>query len=226
METTRREALLGAVLEELRRHGYWEMSDSRARASVGVSTEEFASEFRSKDECLIAAFDLLTAQALEDARGRCEATESWPGRIGRGLERVLGELAARPDVARAMFHTFPEMEPRAYERFRALLSRFSPFLREGRNCPGAFEGLPPEVETFALGAAKALILREVGLDRTETLPRMLPEILFSILVPFLGPDRAREEMREAARDRGGAGVPSAEVQPRCAAGSRHRGVPG
>jgi hypothetical protein len=100
-----------------------------------------------------------------------------------------------------MLRSFPEIGPPAYQRYLVLLSRFVPFVREGRKHAGAFEDLPPEVELLALGAAKAIIFREVEEGRTERLPRMLPEILFSILVPFLGPDRAAEEMQAAVRDR-------------------------
>jgi AcrR family transcriptional regulator len=200
MEPSRREALLGAMLEELGRHGYWEMSASRARASVGVSSEEFEAEFNNKEECLFAAYDLLIEQTLKKTCAGCDGTEAWPERIRMGLERVLDELAARPEVARAMLRSFPEIGPPAYERYLALISRFIPFVREGREWPRAFEDLPAEVELLALGAAKAIIFREVEEGRTERLPRMLPEILFSILVPFLGPERAVEEMHVAARE--------------------------
>jgi AcrR family transcriptional regulator len=200
MKPSRREALLGAMLEELGRHGYWEMSVTRARSSVGVSREEFEADFNDKEECLFAAYDLLIEQTLKKTCAGCDGTEAWPERIRIGLERVLDELAARPEVARAMLRSFPEIGPPAYQRYLALLSRFIPFVREGRKYPGAFEGLPPEVELLALGAAKAIIFREVEEGRTERLPRLLPEILFSILVPFLGPDRAVEEMHAAARE--------------------------
>ncbi|MGN6814483.1 MAG: TetR/AcrR family transcriptional regulator [Solirubrobacterales bacterium] len=201
MEPSRREALLWAMLEELGRHGYWEMSVTRARTSVGVSSEEFEAEFDDKEKCLFAAYDLLIEQTLRKACARCDGTETWPERIRAGLERVLDELAARPEVARAMLRSFPEIGPSAYQRYLALLPRFIPFVGEGRRYPAAFEDLPPEVELLALGAAKSIIFREVEEGRTERLPRMLPEILFSILVPFLGPDRAAEEMQTAGRDR-------------------------
>ncbi|MGN6558002.1 MAG: hypothetical protein ACTHLH_08345 [Solirubrobacterales bacterium] len=166
-----------------------------------MSAGEFEAEFRDKEECLFAAYDQLIEQTLEKTCAGCDGREAWPERIRMGLERVLDELAARPEMAKAMLRAFPEIGPHAYRRYLALLSRFIPFVREGRVCPGAFEDLPAEVELLALGAAKAIIFNEVEAGRTENLPQMLPDILFSILVPFLGPDRAAEEMRAAARDR-------------------------
>jgi hypothetical protein len=58
--------------------------------------------------------------------------------------------------------------------------------------------LPADVELLAVGAAESLIFAEVDAGRAERLPSMLPEILFCVLVPFLGPDLAGDEMRSAA----------------------------
>jgi hypothetical protein len=188
---------LEVMLEELGRHGYWEMSVVQARESVGVAAEEFEAEFIDKEECLFAAYDWLVEQTLKKARAGCDGTESWPARIRAGLEQVLAELAARPEVANAMLRSFPEIGFMAYRRYLALLSRFIPFMREGRKYAEVTGELPADVELLALGAAKSIIFKEVEAGRAETLPTMMPEILFSILVPFLGPDRASEEMRAA-----------------------------
>jgi hypothetical protein len=42
-----------------------------------------------------------------------------------------------------------------------------------------------------------LLFDEIQAGRTEDLPRHLPELLFALLVPYLGPRQAAEEMRRA-----------------------------
>jgi hypothetical protein len=71
-------------------------------------------------------------------------------------------------------------------------------MEEGREYSEADEELPTEVELLAVGAAEAIIFAEVDAGRAQRLPGMMPEILFSVLVPFMGPDRAADEMRNAA----------------------------
>lgn len=198
MEPSRREALFQAMLEELVQRGYREMSVARAREETGVSTEEFEAEFGDKDECLFATYDWLTEQVLERAGAGCEGGEPWPDRVRSGLVTLLDEFAARPDVAKAVMRAFPGIRPSAYERYVALLSRFVPLMREGREYSESNDELPTEVELLAVGAAEAIIFTEVEAGRTQSLPRLMPEILFSVLVPFLGPDRAADEMRLAA----------------------------
>lgn len=198
LQPERRDALLRAMLEELALAGYREASVERARQVAGVSAEEFEAEYGGKDECLFAAYDQLTDAVVERANAVCAGGGPWPARVRSGLEALLAELAAEPQMARALTRSFPGIRPAAYERYVDLLSRFVPLMREGREYSEVEEELPAEVELLAVGAAEAIIFGEVDAGRTGRLPAMMPEILFSVLVPFMGPDRAAEEMRSAA----------------------------
>lgn len=198
MDAQRRGRLLRAMLVELAGNGYRDASVRRARAAAGVSAAEFEAEFADKDECLFAAYDLLTEVVVERASANCDRSAPWPDRIRMGLESLLGALAVQPQLAVAITRSFPAIRPAAYQRYVALLSRFVPIMHEGREYAEVDEDLPDEVELLAVGAAEAIIFGEVEAGRAERLPQMLPEILFSTLVPFIGPERAAEEMRSAA----------------------------
>jgi hypothetical protein len=198
MDSARRDALLQAMLDELTHGSYAEVSVERARSVAGVTAEEFESEFETDDACLFAAYDRLSEQIVERAFSGCDDTHPWPDRVRQGLAMILEEFATRPQLARVLIRTFPSIRPATYERYVALLARFVPFMREGREYSGVDEDLPAEVELLAVGAAEAIIFDEVESGRARGLPRLMPEILFSILVPFLGPERAADEMRDAA----------------------------
>lgn len=198
MNAQQREMLLRAMLEELVGKGYGEASVERAREAAGVTAAEFEAEFGGKDECLFAAYDCLTDRVLATASEGCEESDPWPERIRAGLESLLRAVAAYPEMATALTRSFPGIRPAAYQRYVELLSRFEPLMRQGREYSGVEEELPGEVELLAVGAAEAIIFAEVDAGRAQRLPQMLPEILFSVLVPFMGPDRAAEEMRSAA----------------------------
>jgi len=198
MNAQQREMLLRAMLEELVEVGYGDASVERAREAAGVSAAEFEAEFEGKDDCLFAAYDCLTERVVATASGDCDQTGPWPARVRSGLEALLQAVAAYPALATALTRSFPGIRPAAYQRYVDLLSRFEPFMREGREYSGLEEELPGEVELLAVGAAEAIIFGEVDAGRASRLPQMLPEILFSVLVPFMGPDRAADEMRSAA----------------------------
>lgn len=198
LSAEKRDRLLRAMLDELVRTGYREASVRRAQEVAGVTAAEFRAEFASKDDCLFSAYDWLTERVVSRAGAGCESTESWPDRVRIGLEALLDELASEPEMARAITRSFPGIRPATYQRYVDLLGRFVPFMREGREYSEVDEELPGEVELLAVGAAEAIIFAEVDAGRAERLPQMMPEILFSVLVPFMGPDRAADEMRSAA----------------------------
>ena len=198
LNAERRDTLLRAMLDELVRMGYREASVKRAQEVAGVTAAEFRAEFANKDDCLFSAYDWLTDQVVSRAGAGCDGAEPWPDRVRIGLEALLDELASEPEMARAITRSFPGIRPAAYQRYVDLLARFVPFMREGREYSEVDEELPGEVELLAVGAAEAIIFAEVDAGRAERLPQMMPEILFSVLVPFMGPDRAADEMRSAA----------------------------
>ncbi len=198
MERARRERLLLAVMNDLAELGYAEGSIEEPVAASGVTMAEFEAEFGDRDTCLFAAYDYLAEHTLERVTRSWKGGQKWPARVRAGLLGLLEAVAAEPLMAKAMTRSFPAIRPAAYDRYVDLLASFEPFLTEGRRYAEVTEDLPGEVELLAVGAAEALIFAEVDAGRAKRLPEMLPEILFSVLVPFMGPDRAAEEMRDAA----------------------------
>lgn len=198
MESAQRETLFWAMMAELAEKGYRETSVEGPMRAAGISAAEFEAEFADKDACLFAAYDHLTELLVAKATGGCESEGEWPERVRAALSALLEEIAAEPQMAVAMTRSFPGIRPSTYERYVELLARFLPYMQEGRDYSGVEEELPGEVELLAVGAAEAIIFSEVDAGRADRLPKMMPEILFSVLVPFMGPDRAADEMRSAS----------------------------
>jgi len=198
MESEQRGMLYWTMMAELAAKGYREASVTGPIEAAGITIDEFEAEFGDKDGCLFAAYGHLTEEVVGHATSGCDSGEAWPERIRNGLGALLDAIAAEPEIARAMTRHFPGIRPATYERYVELLSRFVPYMREGREYSSVDEELPGEVELLAVGAAEAIIFGEIDAGRAERLPDMLPEILFSVLVPFMGPDRAGDEMRSAA----------------------------
>ena len=56
---------------------------------------------------------------------------------------------------------------------------------------------------LAVGAAEAIVFEEIEAGRAAQLPALAPAILFSLLVPFLGPEAASAEMQRASEGAAG-----------------------
>jgi len=201
MEPTARERLLETALAELSEDGHGEVDLARVLGEVGVSQAEFESEFGDLDTCLSAAYEQLTRRLDAAVRAGCRLADAsgadWPERVRRGLEALLAELAANPRLTQALVRGFPSRGPREQGRYRAFVESFGSMLAAGRSLAEPEDELPREVEALAVGAAEAILFEEIDAGRAGELPVTAPAILFSILVPFIGPARAAEEVEKA-----------------------------
>ncbi len=157
--------------------------------------------FGDKPTCFLeaydAVFDVLVAHvtaAFESAAG-----EPWPERIAAGLRALVELLATEADIARLSMVEVTAAGDDARARYRAALARFTPFLEEGREYSSQGEELPADTARFAIGGATSMIFDEIRAGRGPELKRILPDLVFAVLMPYLGPEEAEDEMRRVTR---------------------------
>lgn len=192
-----RESLLRSLLLELDQHGHEALELRSVCDKAGISEAEFEAEFGDLDKGLFAAYEQLSDRLLERARSSSAQESVWPEKVRAGLAAVLSAIAENPRLARVATRGFPAIGPAAYGLYVGLVDRFAALMAEGRDSAAVEERLPVEVDLMAVGAAESLIFTEIIAGNADRLPAMLPDILFSLLVPFLGPERASEEMQSA-----------------------------
>jgi hypothetical protein len=193
-----RERLLDAMLGEMVESGPDGAEVEAALHRAGLDGEQWLAEFVDTDACLFAAYGQLTERLARKTAEGCGLGENWPQRVRCGLGALLEELAAAPAVAQLLIRAFPAISPAARGRYQAFVESFAPLLGGGRKLAGKGAELPREVEMLAVGAAEAIIFEEIEAGRAAQLPTLAPEILFSVLVPFLGPEAASAEMQRAS----------------------------
>jgi AcrR family transcriptional regulator len=197
MQPAERERLLEAMLSELDDRGYGAMRVDYALSEAGVSRADFEAEFGDRDACLFAAYAQLTERLARKTGEGCALGGEWPERVLLGLEALLEELTAAPAMARVAVQGFPAIGPEARARYQDFIEGFAPLLREGREFAEGGAELPNEVERLVIGAAEAIVFQEIVAGRAMQLGNLAPEILFLVLVPFLGREAASAEMRKA-----------------------------
>lgn len=195
---SQRERLTWSMVRVVAEKGYDGVTVADIVARAGVSRTTFYDEFTNKDECLFASYDRVVDVLVHYVEEAFQTDGDWPERVRSGLDAFLRALAAEPDVARMAMVEVPSAGPEAHQRYRDALGRFLPFFAEGREYSSRGNELPPDVELMAVGGAEVIIFDEVVAGRVSKLPTMLPEILFAVLVPYLGPDEAAREMRQAS----------------------------
>jgi AcrR family transcriptional regulator len=195
-----RTRLLEAMLEELVEKGYPALEVEAAVDRAHLRGGEWSRKFPDKDACLVEAFKELAGQLRTAIVQGCLDGRTWPEKVAGGLRVLLAELARRATMAEALARTFPSIGPAAVTHYQGFVESLAPLLTPCREMAAGVE-LPAQVELLAVGAVEAIVMERIQAGTTSYLPEQTPEILFSMLVPFVGPVAAGEAMareREAA----------------------------
>ena len=190
--SNQRERIIDALAVVCAAKGYSAATVEDVIAQAGVSRRTFYDLFSSKQECFLVAYELVMDRVVR-AVERSYASEDceWPQRMTRLLRTLLSQLAAEPELARLVMVDVLAAGQAALERRDAALRRFEVFFNAG-----AMELPLPDQERRLLaravigGLAEALYNR-IATGETDRLPDAGPDLLYCMLVPYLGHNRAR-----------------------------------
>jgi AcrR family transcriptional regulator len=187
-----------AMIEVVSRRGYPETRVVDVIGVAGVSRKTFYELFDSKEDCFLAAYDVLLENLLGDAGDAFEskAGAAWSERIAAALEALLKHLAAHPDEARFAIVEVLAAGPKALARRDAALRQFTGFLEAGRSETSV--ELPGITSLSIAGGINELLYSEILHGAIGRLPSRLPDLIFWVTLPFLGAEGATAE-RERTR---------------------------
>lgn len=195
---SQRNRILQAMIDVVSERGYPETRVVDVIGVAGVSRKTFYELFSSKEDCFLAAYDVLLGNLLGDtARGfESKPGASWAERVASGLGELLKHLAEHPDEARFAIVEVLAAGPKALARRDAALRQFTGFLDAGR-AETSVE-LPGITSLSLAGGINELLYTEILHGAASQLPSRLPDLMFWITLPFLGPEGAAKE-RERTR---------------------------
>jgi len=167
---------------------------------AGVSRGAFYEFFEDKTDCFLEAYDAIIDVLVAHVTSAFEAAggEPWPERIAAALGALVELLSAEADIARMAMVEVTTAGDAARELYRAALARFTPFLDEGRSYSGQGDELPPDTARFAIGGVASLLFDEIRAGRGPELRRVLPDLVFAVLMPYLGSEAAEDERQRVA----------------------------
>ena len=124
--------------------------------------------------------------------------QEWPDRVAAGLGALFEQIAAHPNVGRACLVEALTAGPEAVARHEALLKRFAPLLKPGRELNPRRAELPDTLEDTLTGGVLWVINQRLIADEAAALKGLLPETIEFVLRPYVGEDRAAQEAQLAA----------------------------
>lgn len=193
---SQRERLLAAVVRVAAAKGYEATSVSDILEEAGVGRESFYELFEDKRDCMLAAHALLVDHLEAAISAAYDEPGPWSSRVRNAVAAMLDWFAADPAAAKVMIVEVTAVGTASRRRFQEDFRRFTKLLDDGR---GEAEPPParPRAAELAVSGGLAKVYDEVTQDRSTELPKLLPELTYEILVPYLGEEAARIEQRRA-----------------------------
>jgi TetR/AcrR family transcriptional regulator len=190
-----RERLLQNMLRLAALHEYRELTAPQIADESGLTIDEFFEHFAGKDECYVAALDMVGDELLAIAANPELTSPEWPRAVRRTVGELMCHLAARPLYARTIgqeaFFAGQVAVQRNLEMARDLAALLS-------------EGAPsqPSNPLTAEGVAGVIwhtIRCQVASGRIQLLGALSDYVSYLVLAPFIGAEAATEIVAEDLR---------------------------
>jgi AcrR family transcriptional regulator len=183
-----RERLLNGVVEAVAEHGFNETTIGKITNAAKISRRTFYEYFASKEDCFLAAYEMIDAHVRGSMLAVSAPSEAWPEQVRARLAALLDVLSRDLAVAR-----FFLIEPLAAGGEIAARYRDSmQLLAEAIRPQSSLSEMDVEVRDQALmGGIATLITRRLNAGEADRLGELLPDLTELALAPYLGRDEAR-----------------------------------
>ncbi|MDX6602700.1 MAG: hypothetical protein QOF13_1902 [Solirubrobacterales bacterium] len=190
-----RERLIAGLATAVAAKGYRAVTITDITKKARVSRRVFYENFEGKEECFLAAFEVVVSHIRELGEEAIASADDWPRRAIAAAHTVLLFFAEEPDLARLCLVESQAAGPAVSARFHEAVHEVVPYLEQGRAEREGDRALPPTTEESTLGALVLLAGRKVAAGEAEQLEELLPDFTEFILAPYLGAEKARRLAR-------------------------------
>jgi AcrR family transcriptional regulator len=183
-----RERLLDGVVAAVAEHGYNAATIAQITAEARISRRTFYEYFEGKQECFLAAYEMIEAHVLDSMLSAPGADAPWPDRVRARLAALLDVLCRDAAVSRCFLVEPLAAGAEVAARYRESMQLLAAALRP--EPPPS--GLNMEVRDQALiGGIATLIVRRLNSAAPARLPDLLPDLTELALAPYVGREEAK-----------------------------------
>ena len=183
------ERILRALAAVVAERGYPNTTVAEVVERASTSQRTFYEHFKNKEDATVAALDSGSAHMLAAALPAFRRAPDWEHAVHDTIEAMFRWGAEEPEYARLGGVEMYAAGKRALDQREIVTEGM-----EGLLAPG-YEVKPetPPIAAEAIGGALySLLYDHVSKKGPETLPDLVPTLVYVTLAPFLEPDRAYE----------------------------------
>jgi AcrR family transcriptional regulator len=173
--------------------GYGEMSVEDVIVTAGVSRRTFYEHFKNKHDAFLAAYDTVVSQLLTGVRQAYESEQTFADRLRAGLGAFLDFAAREPAFARMCIVEALAAGPEAVKRRNAAMAAFATLIDENARALGTALQPPALTGETIVGGIYEVVYARIVAGEIRALPSLLPDLLYSALLPYVGQEEAAAE---------------------------------
>lgn len=189
------EQLIAAMVRVSAAKGYAETRVEDVIEEARVSRFTFYECFSNKEDCFLAAQEAICSRIESGLTRPLPGRQPWTERMLARLRAALELLGENADLAQVALIEVFAAGPEARARYRVMLDRLGGCLEQGRPAPPGIA--PATLATMSIGAAVGLLVDELRSDSEPDFARLAPDLYFSLLMPYVGPEEASEATNAA-----------------------------
>ncbi len=193
-----RARMLRSAVAVVSEHGYGRMSVARITDRARVSRRTFYEVFADREDCFLAVFDDVLAQATEVVVGSYERGRGWLEQVRAGLAALLAFLDEHPEVASLLIVEALGAGPRVLQRRADVMATLGRALDAGGTHARSAKGTGSASELTGeglVGAVFSVIHTRLLAKRPGPLLELLNPLMAMIALPYRGAAAARRETR-------------------------------
>jgi AcrR family transcriptional regulator len=187
-----RALILSAISKLTVDDGYETLTVPRIRAAAGVSRRAFDALYDDVDDCLLAALELRTGEALYRLVSAHGVGRTWSGGVYRAVAALCAHIAEDEAFARLAFIDAFAPGPTAIQRRTQLVGIATELL-----CESAPSGRRPDpfMAEASVGAVWGALHHQVIHGRARRLPAIAASLAFLATAPVVGAPVAAQDIR-------------------------------
>jgi AcrR family transcriptional regulator len=197
-----RERILTAVTELAGITGYSEMTIDDVVRRAGISRRDFYVHFPNKEEAFLTAYDGAVAVMLDRVGEGARWGDGLAERACHALEELIGFVAEQPALAMLCIVEILVVGPVGVERRNAALGRLVAMIDAAveETAPKGRPRPPALTTTTVVGGVSEVIYSRLVRGQAGELAMLLPDLLYSLLLPFLGRAAAADSRQRLIDD--------------------------
>lgn len=192
-----RQRLIAGAVRALARYGYAELTVEHVLAEAGVSRTTFYENFDNKRGCVLAAHEEVFNHFAAELFRACAGEVEWPDKVTAAVRAAVAFAVAGPEEAQLLIVDVVAADPTLVARVLASNDYLVGLLRNGREQSPEVAALPELTERALIGAATSVIGSRLLSHQADRLPALEPELVQSMLLPYVGVAEARQRAEDS-----------------------------